>query len=56
MFNTVEKAVLKKVEEARTIASRVVLSRKAPQMPACVRTQMHTLGSFLQDEGSCRSI
>lgn len=45
MFNTVEKAVLKNVEETPIIASHGVLSRKAPQMPACVKTQNHTLGS-----------
>lgn len=48
MFNTVEKAVLKKVGEARTIASHMVLSRKAPQMPMCVKIQMHTLGSIFR--------
>ena len=45
MFKIVEKAVMKKVEETRTIVSHVFLSRKAHQKPAGVKTQMHTLGS-----------
>lgn len=44
MFNTVEKAAQKKVEET-WIASHVVLSWKAPQTPECVKIQMQTLGS-----------
>lgn len=46
MFNTVEKNALKEVEEAQTIASHVVLSRKAPQMAA--KTQMPGPGSALR--------